>query len=361
MEKIDYKELSAKLFSWGIIIFLALVFAKYLLPIFVPFLIAWGIAYLIFPIANELSSKIKFSKKVCSFLLVMLLFLIIVTLGYLLINRLLFEGQRLFEYLLENSEGIAAYFKDIFDFFASIGERIPILNKLENIGLGENISKNVNELIDTIWKSFIERLGSAVPDFASSIVSALPDLFLVSLITVISCFYFSMDIELINSTVKGIIPKRVLNYLYTLKGKLSSGFKKYLKAYLIIFVITFVELFVGFLILGVDYSFVLALLIAFIDVLPVFGTAIILLPWGIILLMMKNYFLGIGMLILLMIITIVRQIIEPKILGKSLGVHPLITLVTLYIGYKVFGVVGMIFLPIVVIVFFSKNEYQSQK
>ena len=119
--------------------------------------------------------------------------------------------------------------------------------------------------------------------------------------------------------------------------------------------ITFIELFVGFLILGIDYSFVLAILIAVLDILPVLGTAVVLAPWGIILLLMKNYFLGVGMLILLLIISIVRQIIEPKILGDSFGVHPLVSLITLYIGLKLFGVVGMVLLPMIVMIVLSET------
>ena len=123
----------------------------------------------------------------------------------------------------------------------------------------------------------------------------------------------------------------------------------------LLFLITFVELFVGFLILQVDYAFVLAILIAFVDFLPVLGTGAILAPWGIIALLTKNYFLGIGIIVLFVVMTVIRQIIEPKIVGKSLGVHPILTLIAIYLGYKLFGIVGMIFLPIAALVFFSAD------
>ena len=361
MERTDYKELSAKIFSLGTIGIGLVLFVKYLLPYFIPFIIAWAIAYLIYPIAKELSEKTKMSRKLCSFFLLLLLLLIILSAGFLLVNRLLFEGQRLFDYLIDNSDKIAQYFKEIFDFINSITDRIPILNRLENVGLGDSISKNINELIDAIWKSIVEMLGTVVPNFAAGIVKILPEIIFVSLITVISCFYFALDIELINSSTKRLIPKKIGKYVFKIKDKISWGVKKYIKAYLIIFAITFLELFVGFLILGIDYSFVLAVIIAFVDFLPVFGTAAILLPWGIILLMMKKYFLGVCVLILLTIISIIRQIIEPRIVGKSLGVHPLITLVTLYVGYKIFGIAGMIFLPIITIMFLSKTDELKDK
>ena len=100
----------------------------------------------------------------------------------------------------------------------------------------------------------------------------------------------------------------------------------------------------------------MALLIAFIDFLPVFGTGAVLVPWGIISLLMKNYFVGVGIIILFALMTIARQVIEPKIVGKSLGVHPILTLITIYLGYKLFGLFGMVFLPIATLVLLSKEE-----
>jgi predicted PurR-regulated permease PerM len=99
-------------------------------------------------------------------------------------------------------------------------------------------------------------------------------------------------------------------------------------------------------VLGIDYAFVLAILIAFVDFLPVFGTGAVLVPWGIILLLMKNYFLGVGIIIIFVLMTIIRQIIEPKIVGKSLGVPPLMTLAAMYTGFSLCGFGGLFLFPI---------------
>lgn len=361
MEKTDYKGLAAKLFCFGIFALLILVFFKYLFSYTVPFLISWGIAYVVYPIAEKISAKTKISRKICSFLLVFLILLLILLLIFLIGNRILYEIQNFVTYLTENSDKIAQYFQNVFDFFNSIGEKLPILSQLQNTGFSESIIGNVNDLINNVWKSLLERLGSAVPDVAGAIVMALPSSFLVSLITVVSCFYFAVDIDIVNTGIKKVIPQNVLEHLRRLKNKLAVGLKKYLKAYCILFVMTFFELIIGFAILGVDYAFVLALLISFIDFLPVFGAGAILAPWGLILLLMKNYFLGIGIIVMFVIMTIVRQIVEPKIVGKNLGVHPIITLITIYIGYELFGIFGMVFLPIVALIAFSKDEMEKSK
>lgn len=359
MGNIDYKSLASKLFCFGFFGVLGLLFFKYLFGYTVPFLIAWGVAYLIYPLASKLSTKTKISRKVCSFLLVFLLLILILALIFLLFNRLFYEIQKLLQYLTDNGDSIARYFESIFDFVFSLSQKLPIINKLQDTELTQAITENINSFISGIWQKLLDSLSSAVPDFAADVVGALPSIILVALVTVVACFYFAIDVEMLNDRVVSFLPKTVNYYLQKLKTKLGYGLKRYFKAYLILFLITFGELFVGFLILGIDYSFVLAILIAFVDFLPVFGTPAVLLPWAIILLLMKNYFVGAGMLILLAIIMVVRQVLEPKILGKNLGVHPIVTLITLYLGFELFGLWGMIFLPILVLVLFSKGEEEG--
>ena len=309
-----------------------------------------------FPLAKKISAQTKISRKFCSFVLVLIILIILLALVFLIGNRILFETQNLFEYLTENSDKIAQYFERVFQFFGSLTQNLPILNSLQNTGFAEDVNQNINALLDNVWQSILRRLGSTVPDVARSIVVALPNILLVSLITIIACFYFAVDIEVVNEKIKNVLPKTVLDFMLKMKSKFVNGFKKYLKAYCILFLITFAELLLGFWILGIEYAVVLAILIAFIDFLPVFGTGAVLVPWGIILLFIKNYFLGVGIIIMFVLMTIIRQVLEPKIVGKSLGVHPLLTLITIFLGFKLFGIVGMIFLPIVTLIMFSKDE-----
>lgn len=360
MEKIDYQSLAYKLFCFGAIgIFIYLV-AKYTFGVIVPFLIAWGIAYLVYPLANELSQKTKLSRKVCSFVLMLLFLIIGFCVLFLIVNHLLIEAQNLFERLSSNGDAIAQYFENTFQFIATIGERLPIINKLQNAELVDNILSSVSGVVKSVWSSLLETLGSAVPRLATKVVTALPDSFLLLLVSIVACFYFAVDINVVNASVKRTLPPKVVDFLSKMKTRVGRGVKKYLKAYLIIFVITFVELLVGFWILGIDYSFILAFVIALIDFLPLLGTGAILAPWGIILLLMKNTFLGVGMLVLFIVTTIIRQVIEPKILGDSLGVHPLISLLSVYVGYKFFGFLGMILLPIGAVVLLSPDEKVSK-
>jgi predicted PurR-regulated permease PerM len=121
---------------------------------------------------------------------------------------------------------------------------------------------------------------------------------------------------------------------------------KYIKAYLIILLMTFSELLIGFFILKIPYALTLASVIAIIDILPVLGVGTVLIPWGIVLIILGDSFLAAGIFILYGIIWVVRQIVEPRIVGKSMGLSPLITLAAMYIGYSSIGYGGLFVFPI---------------
>jgi sporulation integral membrane protein YtvI len=325
MNKIDYKELASKIFCFAALGILILIAFKYLFGYVLPFLIAFGIGYIVHPFAMEVSVKTKISRKVCAFVLVFCFLTILFSLLFILGNKLLYEMQNLLKSLNGNSEAIAEYIERVIGYLNSIGEKLPIINKLQNTELSELLKDNVNKLISSIWESFLSTLGTAIPNIATGIVMSLPDLLLTVIISLISCFYFAMDMNVFRLKIKDVLPKRITGILSSVKKTVEIGFKKYIKAYALIFLITFVELLLGFWIIGIDYSFVLAIFVAFVDFLPLLGTAAILLPWGIVLLLMKDVFRGIGILLLMIVTTVVRQIVEPKILGDSFGVHPLIT------------------------------------
>ena len=114
--------------------------------------------------------------------------------------------------------------------------------------------------------------------------------------------------------------------------------------------LTFVEVFVGLLTIGTRYAFLLAAVVAIVDILPVFGAGTVLIPWAVVSLLMKDYQTGMGLLALYGVITIVRQVAEPRIVGESLGIHPLATLVAMFTGLSLFGLTGMLLGPFVVMI-----------
>ena len=135
---------------------------------------------------------------------------------------------------------------------------------------------------------------------------------------------------------------------------------KYLRSYLIIMGITFVIMLAGLLMLRINNAVLLAVIIAILDLLPIIGVGTVLVPWSIVELLLGNTGMGIGLIVLLVIHELVRQFAEPKIIGKNLGVHPLVSLLLLYVGYSVLGFVGILFVPLIAVVlniFFVKNDF----
>jgi sporulation integral membrane protein YtvI len=170
------------------------------------------------------------------------------------------------------------------------------------------------------------------------------------LVSVISAFYFSVDLKKINESVMSPLSEKWQKRLVGVKDIILDTVVKYLRSYFIIMLITFSILIIGFLILGVKYYFVLSALFAAIDILPVLGVGTMLIPWGIFSLATGNFKLGMGLLVLYAVIIITRQILEPKIIGVSLGIHPLLTLFSMYLGFTLFGIGGMILAPLVTLI-----------
>lgn len=349
----DYKELAAKIFCYGAFAFLGLLALKYAFGIILPFLIAWGVGNTVYPVAKELSARTKMPRKVCSALLLALFVIIIFLILFLCCSVLLAEAQSLLEYLYANADNIAKFFEDVFESAQSLWNSVPLFHKLYEIGLLENFSEIFENIARGALDFLIKSLGALVSSIAAGAFSFLPDALIALTVTLVACFYFAVDADEVNSKISSALPDALRSRLHKVKGGALWGLKKYLRAYLLIFLITFGELLVGFWIIGIDNAFLLAAGIAFVDFLPLLGTSAVLLPWGICLLLMKKYFLGVGILVILAISTAVRQAIEPKILGDSFGVHPLISLAAIYIGYRFFGFWGMVLLPIAVLVLIS--------
>ena len=209
---------------------------------------------------------------------------------------------------------------------------------------------NLGDEIRTSLMTFGDKLSGNLISFFGSAAAFLPKMILSTIVAVIATYYFAIDRVKINCFFLSLFPKRVRPLLKAGRDLLADTVGSYVKAYGMLFFITFAELFIAFLIIRIDYSFVIALLIALIDVLPVLGAGAVLIPWGTISIVLGNYSVGIPILITYAVITVVRQIIEPRIVGKFIGLPPLAALASMYIGLKLMGVFGLFVFPVGAIV-----------
>lgn len=313
----------------GAIIILFL-FLRYLFVPLLPFLLAWGVALILRPPSEFLSKKLRLNRKVIAVALAILFVLIGIGLTLVL---LAFGVRELWQFLSD---------------FTSGNGLSDMLSKLTR-PLG-GISGNrfaVSEYVEDMIKNAVSAILSKLVDLLSAAVSAIPKILLFILATVVSSIYFSLDLERINKKVLSIMPKKAVVRLRRVKKRFLTVGIKYIKSYLSIMIITFSIMLVGFLILGVKKSVLIAVLVSLLDLLPIIGVGTILVPWSVYQLITGNLYVGVGLAILFLVHEITRQFVEPKILGKNLGIHPILSFLLIYVGYSVFGILGLVFLPVI--------------
>ena len=192
---------------------------------------------------------------------------------------------------------------------------------------------------------------------AGNVAKSIPSILIASIVTIISAYLFVSERDEVIAWAKKVAPKPIQDRMEMMVSNLKYAVGGYFKAQFQIMLVLTLIMFVGFLILGVDYAIILAILFAFLDFLPFLGTAITLIPWAIYKFLVGDYKMAIGFIILYAVTQLVRQLIQPKLVGDEIGLKPLPTLVLLYLGYKVGSVLGMIFaVPVGMILI---NMYQA--
>lgn len=355
-----YMNINERLKKLGVVLLTAVVVAailfvtfKYALPIVLPFVVAWVVALVLQPIINFLSKKAKIPKWLSVIVLVLATLFLLSWAIYAIVVRSSTELLSLSKELLDAFENFSTDPNGIDAFIDKLNSLVPFF---DFSGFLYNVWNNLDEYIASTLKNLVSLVSSSVVPLITKIVMAIPNAFVFFIITIISAVYISIDFKKINSFIAYQFPEKARDFLRMVKEQFVQTIGKYVRAYSLLILITFSELFVGFSILGVHYSFIIALITALVDILPVLGTGTILIPWGVYMLISGNYFMGVGILILYVIITVVRQILEPKIVGSYVGLYPLVTLMAMYIGTKVMGFFGLFLFPIAIILLKKMND-----
>ena len=319
----------------GALIFLY-VFLKYIFVLALPFLIGWAVAFMVRPMAKKISAATNIPYRIMSTALTVL---IVVGGIAIIVSALIYAVSESWGFLTGLAEGDKIY---------EILEKItnPISGLLgEREGAAE-LEAHISEAVSSMISSLLSGLVSWITAFVSSV----PRVLIFILVTVISSVYFSLDLERINAFCKQKLPNRLSAWLVNFKNRFLASLLKYLRAYLIIMLITFIIMLFGFLVLGVRYAVLLAFVVALLDALPLIGVGTVLVPWSIYNLIFGDIGLGIGLAVLFVVHEVVRQFTEPKIIGKNLGIHPILSLFLLYAGYFVFGLLGLLLIPVLSVV-----------
>ena len=340
------------------IICMVLIACRYLLPILLPFIISFIMAsILVIPVrklaGNHENNKIR---RLCSIAVGVLFFVA-------LFWGIAFLGVALVDWFLGFLEFVPRLYQE---------EILPLLNRFY-LEITESMifaDPELTEKVTGVFQNFVGNIGNYISSFSmnairriSGGIAEIPGLIIKLILMIISCFFFLLDYDKIMAFLAGLVPKGKESSFKPIKWYIKNTLLVYIRSYTLLFLITYIELSIGFQILGIPYAPIIGLMVAVFDILPVLGTGGILLPWTVVLLVMKNFSMGIGMFILYLIITILRNTMEPKLVGKQIGLHPLATMISLYVGLKVIGFWGMLIFPTTLAVVSSmrKEIQESEK
>ena len=266
--------------------------------------------------------------------------------------------------------GISSLINEGSNFLSNTNEYFNIANnQLQNIMNSIkklNISDNVLKTIETSSKSVLDTLVNFAQNLIKSslnIISSIPTIGIYFVITLLSLYFICSDKVYMIDQLEHHLPEIWVKKIYKHLKDLAQVLGRYIKAEAILVLISFIIVLVGLYILkiaglNIKYPLLYAIGIGFIDALPIFGSGTVMVPWAIGSAFIGDIKLGICILTLWIIISVVRQIIEPKIIGNHIGIHPIFTLIAMYTGFKIIGVIGLFIGPIILIIL--KNIFESK-
>ena len=325
-----------------IIIAAVLFFITYKLSVFyIPFIIAYLISLIVEPCIKWINKKTNISRKVSSIIVLATIFLF-------LIGIIILGGVKLVSETTNLLGGLNSYLDKILKFINDIKENL----------INFNLSKEVINIFEKSTTDFINSIGSYIKNVLTTTlkyITSLPNILINIIITILATYFITSDKFYILDRMEHHLSKKMVGKIVVHAKQITSSLGKYLKAEITLSIITFIVVLTGlniFYLLGmeVEYPILMAILIGFVDALPILGAGGIMVPWAIILLLNKNASLSISILGLYIFTLVEKQLLEPKLVSNNIGIHPIFTLIAMYTCFRLIGVIGLLIGPIILII-----------
>ncbi|MBQ8498034.1 MAG: sporulation integral membrane protein YtvI [Clostridia bacterium] len=320
----------------------AVLFFRYLFFAALPFALAFAAASLLHRPAMAISKKLRLSYKAVSVGLAVCFVSLFLGLSAFLIWQTAVQIGNFARATIGGENGILQNLSDIFSRAEAILSNIPFFSGKDAVQMREQIAGTVSDMIKTTLVS----TASRIPALAGKVVSAIPQIFVFFAVTILSAVYFCKDYEKITAFFKEKLSDKHFKGIARIASVFRQTAVRFVRSYLLLFLFTFSALFLGYTLLGEAYSFLFALVTATVDSLPIFGTGTVLIPLALYHFIIGDISYGIGACLLYLAVTVLRQILEPKILGAGMGIHPLLMLTAMYTGLRLFGIFGMLLAPL---------------
>ncbi len=332
---------------------LAVVFCIWLLPklivYFMPFVVAAIIALIANPLVKFLERRVKIVRKAGTAFVIIVVLGLVVLGSYLIIAKLVTEIIGFLTIAPQMWETTSGTLKEITTMFDRFFDRMPTGLQDWMNGIGETLGVSMTE-----W---LQNSGTPIAEGAGNFAKNLPFAIISTVMAILASYLFVAEKDYVMRVVQKVLPARMQERWNLVYGTMKDAVGGYFKAQFKIMGVVYVILLIGLAILNVKYAFLIALLIAILDFLPFFGTGAVMWPWAVISFFQSNYKLTIGLVVIWAISQFVRQLIQPKLVGDSIGLEPIPTLILLYVGFRFGGAVGLIIaVPVGMIII---NLYRS--
>ncbi len=327
-----------------IILITILIILVFKLTIFyIPFLVAYIISVIVDPVIKWLNKKTSISRKICSVIVLFSIFAIIAT-------TLIFVGIKFIQEATNLLSGLNTYLEKTVNFVLNITSKV----KFDDL----SISSEVIDLFQNTTTEYLNMFMNYIKEILTKIidyVTAIPNMFINVVITILATYFITSDKFYILDRMEHHLSKKMVGKMIKHIEAITSSLGSYIKAEIILSVITFIIVLIGlniFCLIGmkIEYPILMALFIGFVDVLPILGAGSIMVPWSVILILNNNYPIAFAVLGLFIFTVIVKQLIEPKLVSKHISIHPIFTLISMYTGFKLIGIIGLIIGPIILII-----------
>jgi len=310
-----------------------------------PFTAAFLSAVLLSPLSRRIGKRTRMSLRV---LRLFLLFVLMALLSFLLII------------------GTIKLLDEAGAFFSSLYDRLEVLLEkafafLERYKSASPTAESLSSAIGNALKNAMSEISAKSASLAARFAAKLPAMLFSLLIFLLALFYFSFDYEAITAYLYSLFPPKHRSKIESAKQSVFATGRRFLRAYGLLFLITFAELYLSFLFLRIDHAFLLSLIAATLDILPAVGVGVILIPWAIVLFIAGNTSRALAILGITLAVTLIRQIAEPHIIGKQFGIHPLASLIALYVGFRLAGVLGILLSPFLALAVSEALAFYRQK
>jgi len=313
-----------------------------LFSLFAPFIFAFLMALILNPLVSKLNEKFGFSRKLTALILVILVFTgfaaLIGKFIYTIINEMVTLANN-FQSVWDSAASALDFINTKLEWFLGF---LPSEAEITLANIIDNLYQSLQSASGDFLNFILSQTTSITTTFSNSVVNVI--------VFIIAAYFITAEYYTMGSLVKKHLGSRMYRYFDILKNASKSALGRYLRAQLLLALLAFVVMFPALQIYGQAYAFLIALFLAFIDFLPIVGTAVVLIPWGILEMAGGNTIKALFLIILAVAFFILRKIVEPKIVGSQTDLHPLIALMSIFVGLKISGIWGAVLGPIAVMI-----------